>query len=120
MPLKGDDCVNKRKIFWHEAHFEALKLELYQYKDALSFVIEHQLSKKALIMDVLIIKKDPNTLITKNIGMIFKTHNIVEFMSEKDSLSTYDYNKVLAYALLYSTFERIPISDITVTFSLTV
>ena len=112
--------MNKRKIFWHEAHFEALKLELHQYRDALSFITEHQLSKKALIMDVLIIKKDPNTVITKNIGRIFSTHNVVEFKSEKDSLSIYDYNKVLAYALLYSSFERIPISNITVTFSLTV
>ena len=71
-------------------------------------------------MDVLIIKKDPSTVITKNIGVIFRTHNVVEFKSERDSLSIGDYNKVLAYALLYSSFERVPMSDITVTFSLTV
>ena len=39
--------MNKRKVFWHEAHFEALKLELHEYRDALSFVSEHQLSKEA-------------------------------------------------------------------------
>ena len=37
--------MNKRKVFWHEAYFEALKLELHEYRDALSFVMEHQLSK---------------------------------------------------------------------------
>ena len=45
---------------------------------------------------------------------------IVEFKSEKDSLSVRDYNRVLAYALLYSSFENIPILDMTATFSLTV
>ena len=112
--------VSKRKIFWHEAHLEALKLELHQYRDALSFISEHQLSKEALIMDVLIIKKDPQTVITKNIGVIFRTFNVVEFKSERNSLSIHDYNKVLAYALLYSSFERVPVSDITVTFSLAI
>ena len=99
---------------------EALKLEFHKYMDVLSFVFEHQLSKKALIMDTLIIKKDPHAVIKKNIGRIFKTHNIVEFKSEKDSLSIGDYQKVLAYALLYSTFEGVPLEDITMTFSLTV
>ena len=33
--------MNKRKVYWHEAHFEAIKLELHQYKDSLSFVSEH-------------------------------------------------------------------------------
>ena len=71
-------------------------------------------------MDVLIIKKDPHVVITKNIGRIFRVHNIVEFKSERGSLGIGDYNKVLAYALLYSFFEKVPLEDITVTFSLTV
>ena len=79
--------MDESKIFWHKPHFEALKLELHEYLDALKFIVEHQLSKEALIMDVLIIKKDPATVITKNIGMIFRTHNIVEYKSEDDSLS---------------------------------
>ena len=112
--------MNKGKVFWHEAHLEALKLELHQYKDALSFISEYQLSQKALIMDVLIIKKDPHTVIKKNIGLIFRTHNVVEYKSEKDSLSISNYNQVLAYALLYSSFEKVPLEDITITFSLTV
>ena len=51
-----------------------------------------------MIIDALIIKKDPSAVITKNIGRIFRTHNIVDFKSEKDSLSISDYQKVLAYA----------------------
>ena len=44
------------KVYWHGAFFEALQLELYQYKDALEFLKEYQLSKEALRMDVIVIK----------------------------------------------------------------
>ena len=112
--------MNKRKVYWHEAHYEAIKLDLHQYSDSLSLISEYQLTQKALIMDVLIIKKDPDVVIIKNIGRIFRAHNIVEYKSEWDSLGVGDYNKVLAYALLYSSFEKVPLEDMTVTFSLTV
>ena len=113
---KGYGTMGKRKVFWHEAFFEALKLELHQYMDKLDFINEHPLGKEALIMDVLIIKKEPDVLIKKNIGRIFRVHNVVEYKSEKDCLTVWDYNKVLAYALLYSSFERVHVSEMTVTF----
>ena len=59
--------MSKRKILWHGAHVEAMKLDLHECKDALSFTSEHQLSKEALIMDLLIIKKDPHIVIKKNV-----------------------------------------------------
>ena len=108
------------KVFWHGAFFEALQLEFHQYLNALDFEDEHQLSKEALIMDVLIIKKKPGERIDKNIGRIFKTYNVFEFKSEKDSLTEQDYNKVVAYALLYSSFTCAPVSDITVSFAVTI
>ena len=103
------------KVFWHEAFFEALQLEFHQYHDALTFDSEYQLSKEALIMDVLVIKKKPGQYIDKNIGRIFRAHNVFEYKSETDSLTQHDYNKVVAYALLYSSFNLVPVSDITVT-----
>ena len=60
------------KLYWHEDFYEALQLELYEYRDALKFIYEHQLSKETLRMDVLVIKKDENIKIEKNIGRIFK------------------------------------------------
>jgi hypothetical protein len=69
-------------------------------------------------MDVLIIKKDKGVRIEKNIGRIFKGHNIFEYKSETDYLSIHDYNKVLGYALLYASFEKISISDVTVSFAI--
>ena len=108
------------KIHWHDAFFEALQLELYQYRDFLTFQSEHRLSEEALKMDVLVIKKDKDVYIEKNIGQIFKGANIFEYKSETDSFSRWDYNKVLGYAFLYSAFERMPITDITVTIALTI
>ena len=107
------------KIYWHDAFYAALQLELHDYEDVLTFEDEHQLSKEALIMDVLIIKKPANVKIDKNIGRIFKNHNIFEYKSETDNLSIWDYNKVTGYAMIYSAFEEIPIEDITISFVVT-
>jgi len=112
--------MNKRdKVFWHEAFFEALQLEFHQYTDSLEFVSEHPLSKEALIMDVLVVKKKPGVVIEKNIGRIFREHNIFEYKSETDTLTERDYNKVIAYALLYSSFAPVPLSDVTVSYVVT-
>jgi hypothetical protein len=117
---RGGNVLDERtKVFWHEAFFEALQLELHQYQDFLEFVCEYPLSKEALIMDVLVIKKKPGERIDKNIGKIFKTHNIFEYKSETDSLTERDYNKIAAYALLYSSFTPVPVSEITVSFVVT-
>ena len=113
--------MNERtKVFWHEAFFEALQLEFHRYQDSLEFEDEYPLSKEALIMDVLVIKKKPGERIDKNIGRILKTHNVFEFKSEVDSLTERDYNKVVAYALLYSSFTPASVLDITVSFAVTV
>jgi len=113
--------LNERtKVFWHEAFFEALQLEFHRYQDSLEFEDEYPLSKEALIMDVLVIKKKPGERIDKNIGRILKTHNVFEFKSEVDSLTERDYNKVVAYALLYSSFTPASVLDITVSFAVTV
>jgi ABC-type uncharacterized transport system ATPase subunit len=94
-------------------------MELYEYEDALIFEDEHQLSKQALKMDVLIIKKKAGIKIDKNIGRIFQNHNIFEYKSVTDSLSIWDYNKVMGYAFIYSAFEKVPAEDISVSFVVT-
>ncbi|MCL1997888.1 MAG: hypothetical protein FWG65_03885 [Turicibacter sp.] len=104
------------KVYWHDAFFAALQLEFHDYIDVLTFIDEHQLSKEALIMDVLIIKKAANVRISTNIGRIFQTHNIVEYKSETDNLTKWDYYKVVGYANLYSAFGEIPTEEITITF----
>ena len=110
----------KDKMYWHDAHFEALQLEFYDYKDYLDFDDEFHLSKESLRMDTLIIKKNKDIQIDKNIGKIFRGHNIVEYKSETDNFNIWDYEKVLGYAHIYSSFEKVLISDITLSISLTI
>jgi len=106
----------KNKVYWHDAFFEALQLELHNHLDALKFVNEHQLSKEALIVDVLVVKKEHGINIEKNIGKIFRETNLFEFKSESDSLTVRGYNKVMGYAYLYASFTPIDVSDITISF----
>lgn len=108
------------KIYWHDAHHEALQLEFYEYEDVLEFIKEHELSQEALRMDTLIIKKLKDIQIDKNIGNIFRNHNIVEYKSEQDNFNFWDFQKVLGYAHIYSSFERVQMSDITISISLTI
>jgi len=108
------------KIYWHGAHFEALQLEFHEYLDVLVFKKEHELSKEALRMDTLVIKKIKDVKIVKNIGEIFRNHNIVEYKSEKDNFTLWDYNKILGYAFIYSSFEKVQMSEITISISLTI
>ena len=114
------ETQNKDKTFWHDAFFKALQLELHQYLEALEFTYEHQLSKESLIVDVLVIKKEHGIEIEKNIGKIFKAINLFEFKSEKDGLTIDDYNKVMGYGYLYAAFTRTHVSDITISFAVTV
>ena len=108
------------KIYWHDAHHEALQLELHEYEDALEFKKEYQLSKEALRMDALVIKKIKNVKIDKNIGKIFRNHNVVEYKSELDNVDFWDFQKVLGYAYIYSSFEKVKMDDITISISLTI
>ncbi|MCL1792046.1 MAG: hypothetical protein FWG40_12040, partial [Peptococcaceae bacterium] len=109
----------RRKIYWHEAFYWALQMELLEYEDVFEFTNEYQLSQEALKIDVVVIKKEKDVRIEKNLGRIFRACNIFEYKSETDSLSVSDYDKVLAYGLLYSVFMKVPKSDMTLSFAYT-
>ena len=94
-----------------------MQAELYEYRDALEFAFEHQLTTEPLRIDVLIIKKPKELAIDKNIARIFKSNNIVEYKSPDDYLSVKDFLKVYAYAHLYAAITKdVELSDLTVTF----
>lgn len=71
-------------------------------------------------IDVLIIKKRTDEVIHKNIGQIFRKHNIIEYKSPTDYLSVDDFWKVYGYALFYksesSNVDAIKISELTITY----
>jgi hypothetical protein len=112
-PVHLDD----KRITWHTAFCDAIRLELIEYKDVLDFDIEHQLTREPLRIDIVIIKKRKDVVIDKNIASIFKSRNIVEYKGPNDYLSVADFHQVMAYAHLYCTPpESAGITDVTVTF----
>lgn len=105
---------------WHPAFFAGLQIELAEEAQYLIFENEHQLGTKPKEIDVLVIKKDSNVAIRKNIGRIFRKHNIIEYKSPEDYLSIDDFYKVLGYGCFYksdvTTVDAIKAREITISF----
>jgi hypothetical protein len=98
--------MNDDRLNWHGAFYDAIRLELEDYLDLLTFEFEHQLNTDPLIIDALILKKKKQTAIDKNIAAIFKTTNILEFKSPEDRLSISGFHKAVAYTHLYCATEK--------------
>lgn len=114
------ETEEKKILQWHPAFFASLQIELKKEAEYLSFESEHQLGTKPKEIDVLVIKKDPNVSIRKNIGRMFKTHNIIEYKSPEDYLSIDDFYKVYGYACFYKAdtahVDEIKANEITVSY----
>ena len=108
------------KLQWHPGFSAALRVELEEELDELCIEDEHMLSKKPMQIDVLIVKKKGKQPIRKNIGRIFRKHNIIEYKSPEDYLSVNDFYKVYGYTCFYQSetkrVKEIPPEEITITF----
>jgi len=105
------------RLSWHPAFFQAVQQELIDYQDSLEYSYEHNLTSEPLRIDLLIIKKQRDITIDKNIARIFRTDNLLEYKSPDDFLSVKDYLKVYAYANLYAAITPgVNFADITLTF----
>lgn len=107
------------QIKYHPGFVGGLGVLLWQYRDTIEIDSEKWLSKEGIRMDVLVIKKDPDTVINNEMCRIFRRYNILEYKRPDDKLSIDVYAKVLAYAYLYKslgvTVNQIPFEEITVT-----
>ena len=112
---KGTDVT-----YWHPAFYAGIQIELEADADNLVFENEHQLGTKPMEIDVLIIKKETDRPVKKNLGRIFKKHNIIEYKSPDDFLSVDDFYKVYGYTCFYKADTRyvnsIPADELTITF----
>jgi len=103
-------------IQWHPAFLEALQMELDEYRHALQFIPEHQLTTKPLRIDLVIIKKTADIPIRKNIAAIFRSVNILEYKSPGISLGVKGFYHAYAYACLYQSLNPVEMSGLTLTF----
>jgi len=103
-------------IAWHPAFIEALQMELQDYHDALEFHPEFQLTSGPLRIDCVVVRKTKDIEIKKNIAAIFREWNLIEYKSPGKSVSVDDFYKVYAYACLYISFQKVPITGVTITF----
>ena len=102
------------RIAWHPAFVQAIKCELEEYLDVLTFESEHQLTTEPLQIDVLIIKKKKNVAIKKNIARIFRRFNVVEYKSPNDRATIEAYHKTQCYGRLYAALNKVDINEMSV------
>ena len=109
-----------RVLQWHPAFYAGIQIEFEEEAEKLTFQREYPLATKPILIDVLIIKKNTEEMLKKNIGRIFRKHNIVEYKSPKDTLKIKDFYKVYAYACHYISLvdkvNNILAEDLTITF----
>ena len=95
--------TSKYRVNWHEAASCAFQIELKDYSQILEYIPEYQLGKNSYRIDLLVIKKLTNELISKNIARIFKTFNLLEIKGVGSSVSIDSYYKTIGYAGLLIT-----------------
>ena len=112
--------MTRGKLPWHSAFYAGFQIELVEEADKLTFENEHQLGTDPMRIDVLIIKKHTEEQIRKNIGRIFREHNIIEYKSPEQYLSIDAFYKVLGYACFYKSdvqyVDTIKIEGITISY----
>lgn len=112
--------TKENMLQWHPAFFAGIQIEFAEEAEHLIFENEHTLSTKPMQIDVLVIKKNTKKRLQKNIGRIFRVHNIIEYKSPDDRLNVDDFYKVYGYAYFYKSdtgkVDEIRIDDLTVTF----
>lgn len=91
----------RKKIQWHQGFYSGMELELREYSDILEFETEHELSRKPLRIDMLIIRVKEDVEIRNSIGAFFRKHNIIEYKSPHDKLNIDDLYKIIGYAGIY-------------------
>lgn len=108
----------KKKLQWHPAFVAGMQIEFGEEARFLTFNPEHLLGTKPMQIDILI-KKDSDQVLNKNIGRIFRKHNIIEYKAPGDYLSIDDFYKVYGYTCFYKsntrTADSIKFQDLNIT-----
>ena len=90
-----NETKHQEPLPWHPGFFAGIQIEFEEEAHKLTFENEHQLGTDPMRIDVLIIKKLTSESIRKNIGRIFREHNLIEYKSPEDYLSIDAFYKVV-------------------------
>jgi hypothetical protein len=110
------DTPRDEPIDWHAGFRDGIQLALHPYRDSLRFEFEHPLNSQPLRIDAVIFKEDRGAAIDNPIGAIFRDVNVLEYKSPEDYLSTGDFYKAQAYALLYCAQNGIKATNMSLSF----
>ena len=80
----AEETKENKLLQWHPAFYAGLQIEFAEEAEKLIFENEHQLSKKPLEIDVLVIKKKAEEQIQKNIGRI--NHNYLPLLQKNSTV----------------------------------
>ena len=109
----------KQNTQWHSAINSGIRIELEQYASDLQFEEEHKLGTGSKSIDLLI-RKRVGAIIDKNIGRIFRGHNLFEVKGMTDYISINSFYQACGYGLFYKANtpleNTIAIDDITFSF----
>lgn len=93
--------AGEEKLQWHPAFSAAIQIELKEDAEQLTFSIEYPLTRKPLVVDVLICKKAEHYICKNGIACFFQGHNIIEYKNPEDSYGIQDFYKTMEYAGIY-------------------
>ena len=100
----GDTNVNEsdRRIQWHEAFVAAMKLELKDYAEYISFSPEYELTGRPKYIDMVMIKDKNKALADEDaFAGIFSRYNIIDYKGVGDRLDMTTLAKGFAYVGMY-------------------
>jgi len=92
--ITGEESMTKKALQWHPAFQAALQIEFMDEPCQLEFLKEFNLTEKPLQIDTLVIKPEPDKILSKSIGHIFRKYNIIEYKNPEDYFSINDYYRV--------------------------
>ena len=97
----GRRSKSKSRSDWHEGFEALLRIDMYEYGDAVKIFTEHEIGSGPPRVDFLELVETERVSFKKEIFRIFRRFNIIEYKNPYDSLNERVLRKVAGYANMY-------------------
>lgn len=94
--------IPQKNVNWHAASVAALKIDLRDFSDLLTFNSEAYLWKKHFRIDLVVVHKNTDTVIPKPLADRFQAANLFEIKGIGSSVTIQSFYKTVGYAGLYA------------------